>query len=348
VAKTTRASEEKPLDLPLAGREHAPNLAAFLEENGARLLPAPADPEQAVRANTVDLVLSIPPEFGERLRSGRPAPVRLYVDESRQQAQASVQRARRLLEAWSARTGSLRLAARGIDPAVASPLAVETVDLSTPESRAALLLSILPYFVILSLFIGGMYVAIDITAGERERQSLEPLLLHPVPREAVVMAKIAAVAGFASVALMETLAGFGLVPLALPLDRYGLSIRLDPGVLARALVLVLPLLLLAAALMVVVAMRARSFKAAQASMSFLVMVPAIPSMLLALMPVKLETWMLFLPGFAEQLLLVRLLRGEPVPLAHAAATMGASLAVALLLALAAVRLFESEKVAFAS
>jgi len=348
VGRTTRSSAEEPLELPILGREHAPNLAAFLEENGARLVPGPAEPEQAVRANAAELVLSIPPEFGERLRAGRPAPVRLYVDQSRQHSHASVERARRLLEAWSARIGAQRLAARGLSPAVAMPLAVETVDLSIPESRAALILSIMPYFVILSLFIGGMYIAIDTTAGERERQSLEPLLLHPVPRGAVVAAKIAATAAFASVALAETFVGFGLVPLAVPLERFGFSIRLDPGVLVRCFVLVLPLLLLAAALMVAVAARARSFKAAQASMSLVVLVPALPSMLLAMMPVKLERWMLVIPGFAEQLLFVRLVRGEPVPLGHAALTMGATLAVALLLASAAMRLFESEKIAFTS
>ena len=344
--RSSRSSADRPLELPLLGREHAPNLAAFLEENGARLLPGPADPERAVRDGTADLVLSIPPEFGERLRAGRPAPVRLYSDRSRQQTQDSVERARKLLEAWSARTGAQRLAARGVSPVVAAPLAVESVDLSTPESRAALLLGIMPYFLILALFIGGMHVAIDTTAGERERQSLEPLLLHPVPRGAVVAAKIAATATFASVALIETFLGFGLLPLAVPMERFGFSIRLDPGVLVRCFVLVLPLLFLAAALMVVVAGRARSFKAAQASMSFVVIIPAFPSMILAIMPVKLERWMLFIPGFAEQVLFARLIRGEAVPLGHAALTMGATLALALLLVLAATRLFESEKIAF--
>ncbi len=346
--RSSRSSAEKPLELPLLGREHAPNLAAFLEERGARLTPGPADPERAVRSGDVELVLSIPPEFGERLRAGRPAPVRLYLDPSRRQAQAPAERVRTILQAWSVQTGAQRLVARGVSPAVGVPLVVETVDLSTPESRAALVLSIMPYFLLFSLFIGGMHVAIDSTAGERERQSLEPLLLHPVPRDAVVAAKIAATAAFSSVALAETFVGFALLPAAVPLDRLGYSIRLDPGVLVRCFGLVLPLLLLAAALMVGVGGRARTFKAAQASMSAVIVVLAFPGMILALMPVKLERWMLFIPGFAEQLLVTQLVRGEPVPLAHAAATMGATLAVALLLAFSAMRLFESEKVAFGS
>jgi len=344
--REARGFEDRPLQLPVAGAERAPHLMAWLREAGAEPVEAPADPERAVRAGDVELVLVVPPEFGERLREGRPGPLRLVVDESRRSGQAAVGRAKRLLEGWSRQTGALRLVARGIHPSVPEAAALEVVDLSTPESRAGLIFMMLPYFLMLPLFIGGMYVAIDITAGERERASLEPLLLQPVPRSAVALAKIAATALFSAVALAETVVAMGILPRFMPLERLGFFVRLGPAVLARTGLLFLPLALLMSALMVLVAARARGYRAAQASLSFLMLVPVLPTVFLMMLPVKLQPWMLVVPTLGEQLLVGRLVRGETVPAAHFALTMGSALLYAAALSALAVAMFRSEKLIF--
>lgn len=328
------------ITLPVQGREHAPNLVAFLGAE-ARIVDAPADPAGAVRAGDFDAVLVIRPEFGARLREGRPAPVQLVVDESRQQSMSVVSAVRELLAAWGRRTAAQRLIARGLDPTVIEPLAVETVDLSTRTSRAALFLSILPYFVVMSMFMGGMAVAIDTTAGERERQSLEPLLVNPVPRGAFVLGKAAAAACFSALALTETIVGFGVLPLLLPPARLGFAIQLEPAVLLRVWAVAVPLLLLANALMALVAVRARSFRQAQTTISLLMLVPAIPGVLLALSPVKPQAWMQATPFLAEQVIVSRLVRGDPVELGAYVAAMGASAVAAALVLLLTVKLFES-------
>jgi sodium transport system permease protein len=333
------------ITLPVVGREHAPNLVAFLEGQ-ARIVAPPADPEAAVRAGDVDAVLVIPPEFGARLREGKPAPVQLVVDESRQQSLSVIAAVRSLLGAWGKQTAAQRLVARGIHPSVIEPLGVETVDLATPESRAAIFLSILPYFVVMSMFMGGMAVAIDTTAGERERQSLEPLLVNPVPRGAFVLGKAAAAAAFSTLALSETLLGFAFLPALLPPERLGFAIRLDPSVLLRVWLLTLPLLLLANALMALVAVRARSFRQAQTTISMLMLLPAIPGVLLALSPVKPQGWMQATPFLAEQVVIARLVRGEPVELVAYGSAMAASLLAAALVLALTVKLFESGKLLF--
>ena len=343
-ATLQRVSREG-ITLPVVGREHAPNLVAFLGAE-ARIVDAPRDPEGSVRAGDFDAVLVIPPEFGARLREGKPAPVQLVVDESRQQSQSVVAAVRGRLAAWSRQTAAQRLVARGLHPAVIEPLAVETVDLATPESRAALFLSILPYFVVMSMFMGGMAVAIDTTAGERERQSLEPLLVNPVPRGAFVLGKAAAAATFSTLALAETLVGFGFLPLLLPPERLGFAIRLDASVLLRVLIVTLPLLLLANALMALVAVRARSFRQAQTTISLLMLVPAIPGVLLALSPVKPQAWMRATPFLAEQVIMSRLVRGDPIELASYAAAMASTLLVAAVVLVTTVKLFESGKLLF--
>jgi sodium transport system permease protein len=346
VSRQARDVDEKPLALPVVAPERAPNLMAFLAERDVEVKPAPADPAAAVRSGDADVVLEIPEDHGEALRAARPAPLKLYLDQSRQAARPAAQRIRSLLESYSHRIGVQRLVLRGVHPAATTALAIEEVDLATPQSRAALLLSTLPYFLVVALFIGGMSVAIDATAGERERQSLEMLLLHPVPRSAVVLGKLAAAAAFSAVALVETTIGFALVPHLVPMEQLGFSIRLDPAVLARIVVLMAPLLLLVCAFILLVASRARTFRAAQSSVSFMMLVPATPGIVLALVPIKLKLWMLLVPAFGEQLLVNRMLRGEPVEVAQLATCMGSTLLWAALVAALAVRAFQDEKFLF--
>jgi len=346
VSREARNVEEKPLSLPVVAPERAPNLMPFLAERGVEVKPAPADPAQAVRSADAEVVLEIPADHGEALRQARPAPVRLYLDESRRAAMPAAQRVKGLLESYSRRIGVQRLVLRGVHPAAITALAIEEVDLATPQSRAALMLSTLPYFLVVALFIGGMSVAIDATAGERERQSLEALLLHPVPRSAVVLGKLAAAAAFAAVALVETTIGFGFVPYLVPLEQVGFSIRLDPAALAQIVVLMTPLLLLVCAFILLVASKARTFRAAQSSVSFMMLVPATPGIVLALVPIKLHLWMLAIPAFAEQLLVKRLLRGEPVAATEMALCMASTLLWAVLMAAFTVRAFSDEKFLF--
>ena len=191
VSDSSRQADEKGVEIPVAGRENAPNLVALLEQ-GARVVDAPADPVEAVRRGDVPVVIVIPPDFGEKLRAGQPAPVRLILDESRHQSRPATATAERLLDAWSQQVAAQRLVVRGIHPAVVEPLAVEREDVSTPASRAAMLLATIPFFLVMAMFTGGMPIAIDVTAGERERQSLEPLFAAPVPRSSLVLAKIGA------------------------------------------------------------------------------------------------------------------------------------------------------------
>ncbi len=339
VSRSSRRADELGVDIPVAGRENAPNLVAFLAQGG-RVVEAPADPEEAVRRGDVEVVVVIPPGFADHLREGRPAPVRLVTDESRQQARPAAIAAERMLTAWAQQTGAQRLVVRGIHPTVVEPLAVEHVDVSTPASRAAALLATIPFFLVMAAFTGGMPVAIDATAGERERQSLEPLFAAPVPRSALVLAKMGGAALFSAMALAETVVGFGLVPLTLPPTRIGFSIHLDPSMLARLLALCVPMVLLASALMVVLAARARNFRAAQTTLSLLMLIPALPGMALGLMGAKPPAGLYAIPFLGEQIIITRLLRGEVVTVAHVGVSTVATLAAAALVAAFAVRTFE--------
>ncbi|MGA8892129.1 MAG: ABC transporter permease [Anaeromyxobacteraceae bacterium] len=339
VSDSTRKADEKGVEIPVAGRQNAPNLVAFLEQ-GAVVVDAPADPAEAVRRGDVPVVIVIPPEFGERMRAGRPAPVRIVLDESRHQNRPATAMAEKLLEAWGKQVGAQRLVVRGIHPAVVDPLAIEREDVSTPASRAAMLLATIPFFLVMAMFTGGMPIAIDVTAGERERQSLEPLFASPVPRSALVLAKITAAALFGAATLAETLVGFGLVPVLVPAPRIGFSVQLDPGMLARIFVLCLPIVGVSAALMVVFAARARTFRAAQTSLSLLMLLPSLPGMALAFQSARPATWLYAVPFLGQQMIANDLIRGMAPQPTVALLSAGSSLFALLLVCLAAVRTFE--------
>jgi sodium transport system permease protein len=339
VSDSTRKADEKGVEIPVAGRQNAPNLVAFLEQ-GAVVVDAPPDPAEAVRRGDVPVVIVIPPEFGERMRAGQPAPVRIVLDESRHQNRPATAMAEKLLEAWGRQVGAQRLVVRGIHPSVVEPLALEREDVSTPASRAAMLLATIPFFLVMAMFTGGMPIAIDVTAGERERQSLEPLFASPVPRSALVLAKIAAAAVFGAATLAETLVGFGLVPVLVPAPRIGFSVQLDPVMLARIFVLCLPIVGVAAALMVVFAARARTFRAAQTSLSLLMLLPSLPGMALAFQSARPAAWLYAIPFLGQQMIANDLIRGMPPQPSLALLSAGASLLALLLVGVVAVRTFE--------
>ena len=342
-----RGESEQALMLPVQGADNAPDLIAFLEQNHVAIQAAPDEPEEAVRQGSEEVVLIIPEDFGEAFTDGRPATVRLVMDQSRNEAMRSIQRAQLLLQAYSRQIGRLRLQVRGVDPRVADAIAIEAVDVSTPQSQAGRILSMAPYLILVSLFVGGMYLAIDSTAGERERGSLEPLLINPVERSELVNGKAAAVLVFTTVALIETLVGFAIVLNFFPLERYiGVRMSLPPASLGTILLICLPLMVFVVALQMIIASYTKSFKEAQNYISFMLLVPAVPALIMAVLPVKESLWLVLLPTVGQQLFINQILRGEPVSLASAALGSAVTLAAGIALLVLVTRRYRTEGILF--
>ena len=239
---------EKPLDLPVVGAERAPNLVAFLATRNLKIEPAPKDPEAAIRDQDEEIVLRIGKDFGEDWAAGKPAEVEMLFDSSRQDTGAATQRVVDALKAYRRQVSALRLVARGISPLLTHPRAVVERDQASEVARGAQFLMFLPYMLIIGAFMGGMYLAIDTTAGERERQSLEPLLATPVPRGQIMLGKLAATSAFAIASLLLTLIAFALLLPQLPLTKLGLKFNFGPVVFLQMLAALGPVVLLASSL----------------------------------------------------------------------------------------------------
>ncbi len=338
---------EKTLVLPVIGAERAPQLMAFLKQNNVEIHPGPADPQTQVRNGDLNLVLVIPPEYAEDFTGGRPAEIKLVLDSSRTSAMADIERTQTLLSAYDQQIAALRLIARGVNPDVINPIQATRDDVSTPQSQVTIFMNMMPYFIVLVVFTGGMYVIIDATAGERERGSLEPLLINPARRRDFVLGKLAASIPFALFAVFLNLLAFALAFNLLPLEDYiGFQLTIDVAALVGIFLIALPMVLLASAIQMIVASFTRSFKEAQTYVAFLPLIPALPGVMLAFLPVKPSVGLMLIPTFGQQLLINQLMRGEPLNPTLVAVSTLATLVLAVALVAAAVQLYKRERIVF--
>ena len=348
-ARKQAAQLESTLELPVVGAAYAPNLVDWLEQQNLVVVPAPPDPDAAVRTQRHDVILRIDADFATDWRAGRPAGVEVIFDSSRPMATgATIARVRGLLDGYSNMVGTLRLIARGIHPAVARPLQVGTRDVATPEARFDLTQQLLPYLLLLLAFIGGMQLAIDATAGERERQSLEPLLATPAAREAIISAKILATAVFALITIAVTLVAYRVSFSLLPADLADTNFSLGPWPLVQLFIVILPIVLLGATVLTALAAYARSYREAQGYLPLLIFLPMVPTLVLMVAPVRTKAWMLATPFLGQNQLILKILRGEPVTHVEWALSVGAGLALVAVAWLIAARLYHREHLAASS
>ncbi|MDE2090276.1 MAG: ABC transporter permease [Gammaproteobacteria bacterium] len=338
------ADMDQPLKLPVQGARYAPNLVDYLKQHNTDIQPAPANPEQAVKDGSADVVLVIPKDYATAFIAGKPAVVQLVMDQSKDSAQKNINRTRDLLQGYSQEIAALRLLARGVDPSAGAPLAIETVDISTPQSRAVLILGFVPYFFLFAAIIGAFYLAIDVTAGERERGSLEPLLTTSVARSTLICGKLAAVTLFSAVSL-----GLDVVALAwsqglIPATKLNIVVDFGWHTALAAFLLTVPFCLLIAALLTVVASFTRSYKEAQTWLSFIFILPMIPVFSLIMFPAEPSLWMMWVPALSQDVLVTTVIKGAALNYAFVAVSVITTLTLGLLLAWLAAWLYSREKV----
>jgi sodium transport system permease protein len=348
VAHREQEKAEKPLEIPVIGVEHAPNLIAFLKNQQVIIKPPVDDPEALIKRQAEDVIVRIPAEFGEDWRAGRSATVELIHDASRRDAQTAVARVERLLEAYGSQMGLLRLQVRGIDPSITRAVMIKSVDLSTPESRGGMLFAFFPYVMMMGLFTGAMYLAIDLTAGEKERQSLEALLINPVDRSAVILGKLGATVSFAILSEVLMLIAYAVVLKFTPTAAAGIKLSLDALTISKLFVILLPVAVLFASLQTLISAYAKGTREAQSFVGILILLPMIPGMLQLIAPVKDKLWMFTIPLWSETILLNKLLRGESPPLLEHAISMATTLALAAMLVFICTGLYKREKLLFST
>lgn len=295
----------------VVGMDAAPTLANYIERQTYTMKPAPADYEARLRATTLlEPVLVVPKDFEAKLRSGEAPTVEIVSDSANQRAMAGTGPLRSLLLGFSHERALLNLAMRGVSTELLDPVDVQERDLASAQARAARLTIIIPMFIIMAVLYGALTAALDSTAGERERGSLEPLLMNPAPHGAIVAGKWGAVAllGMA-VALMSSLS---FIPAQWLLKSDVLQAQFSfggPEVLAFWL-LQIPLAAGLSALLMALAIRSKTFKEAQASSTLVITAISLMPMVSLFNPGGDEPWYLWVPGLAQNTLMLQVLKGE--------------------------------------
>jgi sodium transport system permease protein len=318
----------------VSGVEHAPSLRNHLERKTYTVKAAPAGYEALLAANKLaDPVVVVLPGFEAELAAARAPLVEVVSSSANRRAQVAVGRVVALLRGFNQEQATLRLALRGVSPSLLEAVQVEERDLADPATRAVQLTAIVPFFVLMAVLYGALNAALDSTAGERERGSLEPLLMNPASREALALGKWAAVAAVGMLIAVLSCLSFLPGQWLLRSESLAAMFRFGPREAMLFVALLLPLAGAMSGALMAIAIRCRSVKEAQASSSVLVLLTSLVPLVSVFGQDGEAPWHLWVPALGQVTLMTRVLKGEApgaldlaVPLAVSAAVAAASVA----------------------
>jgi sodium transport system permease protein len=292
------------------GLDAAPSLANHIARQGWTVQPAPADAEQGlVDRRFAHPVLVVPPRFEQDLADGLVPELLLLSSSANQRAEGSAGSVAALLAGFNQEQATWRLVLRGVPPAALQAVKLQRRDLADARARAGPFLRLLPFFVLMAVLYGALNAALDTTAGERERGSLEPLLMTPQPRQALVLGKWGAVAAMGMGVAVLACAGFLPGQWLLRSEVLAATFQFGLRELGLFLAVLLPAAAALAALLMAVAIRSRSFKEAQASTTVVVLAASLLPMLSSFSGGGEQPWHLWLPVLAQVTLMQRVLEG---------------------------------------
>lgn len=303
-----RAEERK---VVVAGIEHAATLRNYLERQTYTIEAAPADFEKKLTDKTLsEPVVVVGPEFERELQRGEQPLVELVNSSANQQSSTALRRIERLLRGFGQEQATLKLALRGVPPGTLMTVDVQERDLANQQTRSAQLTSMLPFFILMAVLYGALNAALDTTAGERERGSLEPLLMNPSDRSALVLGKWAAVASVGMFIAVLTCVSF--LPAQYLLRSESLSALFQFGWREAALFIALlaPLAAALSAVLMAVAIRCKSFKEAQANNTVVILAISMLPLITIFNQGGEQPWHLWLPALGQITLMNRVLKGE--------------------------------------
>ena len=338
---------DETVSVPIYGADAAPGLIAYLTEAGIDVDhrdPQTLDEVKSqVADQTLDFALMIPEDFQDTMASYQPPDLLIVSDSSRNDVAAQVGQLRRVLNQYNQELISLRLIARGVSPKVTIGARPITIDVASDQKRTANVLNFIPIYVLMAAFVAGLGIAIDGTAGERERKSLEPLLINPIRPIDIIFGKWFASGTFALLGMLATLVLCVVAMFALPIEEIGLSFEISSKQALALLMVSLPVPYIAASLQILLGLFAKSFKDAQSYIGILVILPMVPVIIRQFMPFVTEPWMAGIPIFAQSVLMMDVLAGSGYSFLSLSVALISGFVASALLCLVAARLLTTER-----
>ena len=335
-AVINKATNPEDIEITITNGIEASNLVNYLSDRG---ISQGDDPD---KLKNIELVIST--DFSKQLNRAEPAEVTLIADQSEDSLRTAIARIKRALGSYSSEMVSLRLISRGINPNIINPVKVHIQDQATAVSKGGQIMGVMTMLMILSVFVAGMNLAIDTSAGERERNSLALLLSHPVSVLQLVMSKTVAVSIFGMLGLILTIIVSKFVYPFVPWQELGFSVDISASFVLGALLAGFSVAIFAASMQLFVSFMAKSFKEAQTYISFVMFVPIAMSYAATLdFAVEELRWA---PVSGQLQALIDLAKGKEIPLLQLAVSCLSTLIISLALIFGMERLLKSEKIVF--
>lgn len=318
MAKRMGDLEEKRSVVAWVAYESLPELVQRIEKADiVDLITDVADSSVAIemmKDKAVDAVIVVPRGFNESLEQvltgteGKSPGLMLYLNKTRQTSEFAASKLFGVIDEYRAEITKATLSAQGINPDMVKPFVVNYNNVVTTEEMGGFVLGmILPYILILMLLVGAMYPAIDLTAGEKERGTLETLLVAGVSRIDIVLGKFltvltaSVITALLAIGSMSFTAWIGVKIFKEVSEKINISI--DPQIIFVLLIVVLPLAVLFSSLLMTLSIYAKSYKEAQSYISPLMIFAIVPSMASMVPDLELTVQMSFIPILNVSLLL---------------------------------------------
>lgn len=325
----------------------APTLINFLQRAGATVKDAPDDYAAQVKSGRLqNAVIIVPPQFEARLAAGETVRLQVMFDETATKAQPATRTVMNTLRGFTRELGLQRLLARGVSPQVLAPVEIDEVNLASSNSRGAQLLFLVPWLALVGSVAGAISVAIDVTAGERERGSLEPLLMNPVATSALALGKWAVVALCSASVVVLTLVGFMTAMQFIRSENLSALMQFGFSEFALFIVMLLPFSAMIASLNMLAATYGRSHKEAQTYATYLAMLVNFTPIIPLFISIRDAAWQLFVPAMAQQAVMMRSLRGESISALDILLPGAIALAITAIALIAQARLLQNERIIF--
>jgi sodium transport system permease protein len=345
IVDVTTAAKPGQASLVLSGAGYAPDLVRFLNDRGIRVIDAPPDVDGAVSSGDMEIVVVISEDFDAKFKAGRTARITVVSNSSRLPGLIALNRTATLLGDFNRKIWGQRIKGKGVDLDVLRPLTIDSRDVKAGVHIVEILLLMVPPLFIFNLFMGGVYLAMDTTSGERERGSLEPLLVNPVARWGIMLGKYLAALLYTAAGVLVQLVAFMVIFQAVGGD-FAFARVFNVTAVAGIFIVTLPLMMVAVGVQFIIATLTRSFKEAQTYLGLLPLVPAIPGMVMVFAPVQAREWMMTIPIFSQTLILGRMVQGEALVLSDTLISMSTSIGAAAVLMFFTAWLYGREKLVF--
>jgi sodium transport system permease protein len=339
-------SKAEKREVYVLGQANAPALMNFLLRQDMKVLEPKPNFRQLVAEGQHDAVLVIPKDFSEKLATGE-AKLEIVYDDTRQGASAfSARPIRSAVRGFASEIANQRLIARGVSPAVLRPIEITDTNMGSASTRAASLLIIIPWVTLIGCVAGAMAMAIDLVAGERERGSLEPMLMNPIERRGLVLGKAFALSLYSLGIAALTLLGFALTIKYGKLPVIGNVLSLSPAQYAGFFAMLVSFAPAMTVVMMALATYGRNYKEGQTYASYAMQLISLLPIVPMLGQLKEDTWQLFVPVLAQLMVITRLLRGETVNAMHYAIPSLVNLAIFVAAVMLVSHLLRQERIVF--